>query len=216
MSKSCKVAHYILRVEIRNDANRRWAHSGIRMWFKCGRVSSVTSWTREAGPRRRIVRRLRRKEVFKSVARAEIRIRIDVSSDTCLHIENRYAARRCAARVDGEKIFKFQHTRAGYDESRLCRTAFERNDLFTVRTGKCAVTRYEMIRQTFYITRPRFTWETRFIWLFPRDSIYENRFSTIQKLSMLRFFNKKIKNKDNNKFKFFIIKFYHFITLRLS
>lgn len=58
---------------------------------------------------------------------AEIRIRIDVSSDTCLRIENRYAARseaeRCAARVDGEKIFKSQHepdvTRAAFVVRRL-------------------------------------------------------------------------------------------------
>lgn len=60
---------------------------------------------------------------------AEIRIRIDVSSDTCLRIENRYAARseaeRCAARVDGEKNIQIS-TRAGCDESRLCRAAFER------------------------------------------------------------------------------------------
>jgi len=128
-AKSCKVARCILRVEIRNDANRWWAYGGIRMWFKCGRVSSVISWTRgRTAPRQ--------EEVFKSVARAKIRIRIDVSSDTCLRIENRYAAEGAQLAWTGKKYLNIS-ARAGCDESRLCRTVFERNDLFTVRTDEC-------------------------------------------------------------------------------
>lgn len=49
---------------------------------------------------------------YSNLSRAEIRIRIDVLSDTCLRIGNRYALR---SEVEGarlvwtEKIFKFQH-----------------------------------------------------------------------------------------------------------
>jgi len=65
---------------------------------------------------------------YSNLSRAEIRIRIDVSSDTCLRIENRFGAQSGArmkgvrlACLYGEKIFKFQHAQVGYYESRLCR-----------------------------------------------------------------------------------------------
>jgi len=107
-AKSCKVARCILRVEIRNDANRWWAYGGIRMWFKCGRVSSVISWTRgRTAPRQ--------EEVFKSVARAKIRIRIDVSSDTCLRIENRYAAEGAQLAWTGKKYLNFSTSRMWWE-----------------------------------------------------------------------------------------------------
>lgn len=69
------------------------------------------------------------KEKYSNPSCAEIRIRIDVSSDTCLHIGNRYTVRnaldgKCAARVDGrKKIFKFfdRATRAGCDDAFVIR-----------------------------------------------------------------------------------------------
>lgn len=121
---------------------------------------------------------VRRMKIFKS-SRAEIRIRIDVSSDTCLRIENRYAVRRerggrCADRVDEEKIFKFHHkpdvTRAAFVARRLnewfiygARWMCERE-----RENERAP-RYKTIRQTFYITYFCFTCDVRFIWLSPLE-----------------------------------------------
>lgn len=63
--------------------------------------------------RRRIVRRHGGRKYSNPSRGAEIRIRIDVSSDTCLRIENCYAgpkrSGKCAARVDKGKNIQTQH-----------------------------------------------------------------------------------------------------------
>jgi len=80
-------------------------------------VSSVISWTRERAHGRTAPqdRAALGGKKYSNPSRAEIRIRIDVSSDTCLRIENRYAVRNEAegARLawTGKKYSNFNTSR---------------------------------------------------------------------------------------------------------
>lgn len=89
----------------------------------CPRLHPGRASTRDRTARRRISASAREK--YSNLSCAEIRIRIDVSSDTCLHIGNRYTVRnkldgKYVARVDGKKIFKF-FDRATRDDAFIIR-----------------------------------------------------------------------------------------------
>jgi len=71
---------------------------------------------------------------YSNPSRAEIRIRIDVSSDTCLHIENRYAVRNEA---EGARLAWTGKKYSNFNTSRMWREpplsyGVWTNDLFTV------------------------------------------------------------------------------------
>lgn len=124
-------------MEIRNDANRRWARGGIRIWFKCGRVSLVTSWTREHARQDRAAGSASGREKYLNPSCADIRIRIDVSSDTCLHRELLYSSKRARWKVRGscgreKKYSNFSTDRHEPDVTIPLSYGIWANDLFTL------------------------------------------------------------------------------------